>query len=196
MTRSARQGATQVSLEPPPPYTEASSDVLLSRAAQSTVSSLPTETSVKPAPSLLVGLKAAYSRTSTNLQRNAPSCERGASLEDSASPSSAAETSRDAVDVPPGVELVQAPYELRRKNSSIFRDFLVLGGDPVDTSVPDVRLRTKNALLQSAVYINAQEWDRPVSIHARTKNSDLRLGIVSALVHFPGVLSRAKVPRI
>jgi hypothetical protein len=94
------------------------------------------------------------------------------------------------------VHLVQAPYRLRRKNSSIIRDFLVFDGDPADTYVPDVRLRTKNALLHSAVYINAEEWGRPVSIHARTKNSDLILGIVRALVLFIRVLSKANEPRM
>ena len=192
MTRSARQVATQVSFEPPPPYTEVSSDVPLSRSAPSTVSSPPT--GIAPLPSAF--LKAASSRISTRLQRCAPPCERGGSLEDSATPSSTAETSRDASDVPSGAQLVQAPYQLKRKNSSIFCDFLLFGGDPADTSVPDMRLQTKNALLQSAIYINAQKWDRPVSIDARTKNSDLRLGIVSALVRFPGVWSKAKVLRV
>jgi hypothetical protein len=98
--------------------------------------------------------------------------------------------------VPPGVHLVKAPYKLRRKNSSIIRDFLVYDGDPIDTFVPDIRLRTKNALLHSAVYIKAQEWGRPVSIYARTKNTDLILSIVSVLVHFVSVFSMANVPRI
>ena len=197
MTRSAIRVASQVSLEAPPPYTEASSDALLSRSTPSTVSSLPAEYSVNPAPLRSAGLKAASSRISTKLRRSAAPCERRKSLEDSAPPSSAAESSTDATaDVPPGVQLVQAPYQLKRKNSSIFRDFLVFEGDPVDTYVPDVRLRTKNALIYSAVYINAQDWGRPVSIHARTKNSDLILGIVRVLVLSINVLSKANEPRI
>ena len=146
MTRSAGRFPSQVSVEAPPPYTEASSDVQ------------------------------ALGRPS----------------KDSVTPSTTAETSRDATaDVPPGVHLVKAPYKLRHKNSSIIRDFLVFDGDPINPFVPDITLRTKNALLHSRVYINAQEWGRPVSIFARTKNSDLILGIVSVLVYFASFSSMA-----
>lgn len=113
---------------------------------------------------------------------------------DSAASSRVTEPLKDTeADVPAGVQLVQAPYKLRRKNSDIIRDFLVFKGDVADTYQPDVRLRTKNALLQSAVYINDQNWERPVSIHARTKNSDLVLSIVGASVHFVGRMANVNV---
>ena len=128
---------------------------------------------------------AAMSRLLAKLQRNSPPCDYRKASEDSVSHFSIAETSGDAtVDLPPGVHAVLAPYKLRRKNSNIICDFLVFDGGSTDTYTPDIELRTKNALLDSAVYIDSQDWGRPVSIHARTKNSDLILGIVSSRVHF------------
>lgn len=181
MAKIPEQVARQVSDDAPPPYTEVASDAQLPRSVPPTFSSLHTSYSANNAPSRAVIPKDVSSRISTTKLREAqPSSDRGRPLEGSTTSSSVVAVARDATsDVPPGAHLVKAPYELKQKNSSIYRDLLVFASDTVNTSVPDVRLRTKNALIQSAVYVNAQYWGRPVSVHAETKNADLILGVVS-----------------
>lgn len=172
MTRPVRTMRKEVSVEAPPPYGEVTNDASLSAS-----------------------LRAASSPKPIKSPRSTLPCERETPSKDSTTYPWVAETSTGTInDIPPGTELVQAPYELQHKNSSIIRDFLVFDSNPTDTLLPDVSLRTKNALINSRVYVNEQEWARPVSIYTRTKNADIILGVVRLLVLFVLDLPNANVP--
>lgn len=152
---------------PPPPYTpstttDAQSPVL---TPSSSIASLRTTRTASPVPET--------SKTQPFL--NDPA--------DPADPSDSSHPEQDPRStIPSDIQRVKAPLLIKQNNSSIIANYLVLKDDAHSgkpSGDPDISLQTSNGKIASAVYVEDNNWSRPVAVEACTKNGSVTMAVVS-----------------
>lgn len=168
---------------PPPPYTESSSDARSGTSTPtSSIVSLPGSRPASPTPPpVQAAEKAAPPRQPVASPR-----EPVAPLREQAAPPHlpaelphrpAAPSEEVRVTLPADLQRAIAPLQVRRKNTSISGNFLVLNNGSGESDAPEVSLRTSNSSIKSTVYVEASDWARPVTIEAWTVNSSIALAV-------------------